>query len=107
MNKTILFAAKSNKDGLWECVPQHLLDTANVMKCLCDPQSGWVARAFISASNIERSIFQSVCIFIAAVHDIGKITPTFQNMIANNSLPGLKERLAAFGFDIELEFNAV
>ena len=105
MNKTILFAAKSNKDGLWECVPQHLLDTANVMKCLCDPQSGWVARAFISASNIERSIFQSVCIFIAAVHDIGKITPTFQNMIAKNSLPGLKERLAAFGFDIELEYS--
>ena len=102
MDKSTLFAAKSNKEGLWECVPQHLQDTANVMKCLCDTETGWVSRSFIEAAGMDASSFTNVCVFIAATHDIAKLTPVFQNKISS-SLPGLRERLLSKGFDIELD----
>ena len=103
MDKSTLFAAKSNKEGLWECVPQHLQDTANVMKCLCDTETGWVSRSFIEAAGMDASSFTNVCVFIAATHDIAKLTPVFQNKISS-SLPGLRERLLSKGFDIELDY---
>lgn len=104
MNKSILFAAKSNKEGLWECVPQHLFDTANVMKYLCDTDTGWVTPSFVEATGIDSSIFTSICVFIAATHDIAKITPVFQSRIAV-SLPGLRERLHSQGFDMSDNYN--
>ena len=102
MDKTTLLAAKSNKDGLWECVPQHLCDTANVMKQLCDQTSGWVTPAFIEATGIETSVFEKISVFLAATHDIGKMTPIFQKKISF-SLPGLSDRLQAYGFDVNVE----
>lgn len=103
MSEATLFAAKSNKDGAWECVPQHLEDTAAVMKSLCDPYGGWVSPAFIHACGIDSDVFERLCVFAAYVHDIGKYTPVFQSRIAW-SLPGLSERLSAHGFDIHTEY---
>lgn len=94
-------AAKSNKNGLWECMPQHLSDTAGVMKLMCDPLSGWVSPAFIKATGLDEDTFRKVCVFVAAVHDIGKETPEFQQKIAF-SLRGLKERLLTLGLDIDV-----
>ena len=96
-----LFAAKSNEDGLWECVPQHLKDTAEVMRCLCDETSGWVSPAFFKATQFDSyDQFLKICIFLAAVHDLGKLTPVFQHRIAY-SLPGLSDRLLRKGYNIE------
>ena len=101
MNKTQLFAAKATKDGLWECAPQHLQDTVNVMKYLCDSQSGWISPAFINATGIEAPVFEKICIFLAAVHDIGKLTPIFQKKISK-TIPALLARLEAHGYRIEI-----
>ena len=94
-----LFAAKSDREGKWECVPQHHSDTAGVMKLLCDPFSGWVSPAFIKATGLDEELFCKVCVFAAAVHDIGKLTPSFQRKIGY-SLNGLIERLSDYGFDV-------
>lgn len=102
MENTALFAAKSNKEGLWECVPQHLQDTAYVMKHLCDPEIGWVSPAFSDAAGIDGNALKKICTFIAYTHDIGKLTPAFQNKISM-SLQGLSERLLSHGFDIHME----
>ncbi len=104
MDSATLFAAKSNKEGLWECVPQHLADTANVMRQLCDPFSGWVAPAFIDATGMDSPLFEKVCVFLAYTHDLGKLTPAFQNKIVY-SLPGLEERLRSHGFDIRMNYG--
>lgn len=100
MSPSTLFAAKSNRDGLWECVPQHLEDTARVMQTLCDPEKGWVSPAFIRAAGMSRETMTRVCVFMAAIHDIGKCTPAFQKMIAD-SLPGLRERLLSAGYTLK------
>ena len=100
--KSELFAAKSNRDGLWECVPQHHSDTAGVMQVLCDPFAGWISPAFMKATGLKEEIFKKTCIFIAAVHDIGKLTPSFQQDIGY-SLDGLTDRLRDHGFDTDIK----
>ena len=97
--KGMLFAAKSNVDGLWESLSQHHYDTAGVIKCLSSYDSGWVSPSFIRAAGMEPGMFKNVCVFIAALHDIGKQTPVFQCMISK-ALDGLEERLLKNGFDI-------
>ena len=94
-----LFAAKSNENRLWECVPQHLADTAGVARRFTDPDTGWVSPAFINASGLETDVFIKISVFIAAVHDIGKLTPVFQHRISR-SLEGLSGRLLDQGYDI-------
>lgn len=103
MDNTHLFAAKTNSTGLWECIPQHLIDTTYVMKYLSDPLAGWVTPSFIEATGICESVFEKVCVFLAATHDIAKFTPAFQKKISYN-LPGLNDRLLSHGFDINHEF---
>ena len=104
MDSITLFAAKSNKEGLWECVPQHLADTAEVMRHLCDPMAGWGTAAFIEASGLSPCLFEKVCLFLAYTHDLGKLTPAFQDKIVH-SLPGLEERLDSHGFDIHMDYG--
>lgn len=94
----MVFAAKTNKEGMWESLARHHDDTAGTIALLGDPDKGWVSPAFIRASGLAPSLFKKVCIYIAAVHDIGKQTPIFQHRIGRQ-LPGLEERLLEYGFD--------
>lgn len=99
MYYTEIFAAKSNKEGKWESVLRHADDTAGVMDRLCDMETGFVSPAFAVATGLEPAVLKKTCVFIAAVHDIAKITPGFQWKIWR-ALPGLGDRLASYGFGI-------
>ena len=99
MHYTDIFAAKSDKEGKWESILRHADDTAGVMERLCDAETGFVSPAFIRAAGLEPAVFKKTCVFVAAVHDIAKITPGFQWKI-RHALPGLGDRLASYGFSI-------
>lgn len=96
---TDFFAAKSNKEGKWESILRHAEDTAGVMDRLCDMETGFVSPAFAVATGLEPAVLKKTCIFVAAAHDIAKITPEFQWKI-QRTLHGLGDRLASYGFSI-------
>lgn len=80
----------------WLPVSIHALDTSAAMGRLL---SCWVPeRIRQSLHAIER--LSNVCMFLALVHDIGKLTPAFLSNILPN-LPEVSMRLAGAGLTIE------
>lgn len=88
--------------NLWLPAWVHMKDTAFIMKRLC---RNWLSdsakRVFPcgwddTLSNDE-TVLESVCVFLAEIHDIGKMTPVFALKLLK-SVPELSDRLNEAGF---------
>lgn len=97
MDLSNVLLAKSN-NGRWLSLKQHLEDTRGVMEMLLE--NGFIAPSIITASGLSYEELRNICIFVAAVHDIGKATSLFQYKVCE-SIPWLKGRLAEYGFDVD------
>ena len=83
-------AAKSSNERRWLPFWAHQLDTAGIMeKLILNWLPGWIVDQ-LSEQNLSGD-FESVFIFAALVHDIGKATPVFQSRISMQS-PVLREK---------------
>ncbi len=92
-------AAKSNTEGRWLPFWAHQLDTAGIMeKLILNWLPGWIVDQ-LSEQNLSGD-FESVFIFAALVHDIGKATPVFQSRISMQS-PALREKAENSALNIE------
>lgn len=90
-----LLPGKTDDKGNWLPVFVHLEDTAAAIRYLTEHR---VPDSVVRACGMEREEFQSVCVFLAMVHDIGKSTPLFAAKITSH-IPGLRERLSENGAD--------
>lgn len=72
------FAAKSGDGGRWLPVRAHLLDTAGIMERLV---LRWLSPSAARAVFEDPAEIVRLCVFIAMVHDIGKLTPLFEAKI--------------------------
>lgn len=72
------FAAKSGDGGRWLPVRAHLLDAAGIMERLV---IHWLSSSASRAVCGDHAELARLCVFIAIVHDIGKLTPLFQAKI--------------------------
>lgn len=82
MTSSCFWAKKEDKNGMffWLSLFQHLEDTKNVVgilwdQWLCDGQRKLINT---SISSNEKNDGKNLCMFLGAVHDIGKATPAFQ-----------------------------
>ena len=92
-------AAKSSNERRWLPFWAHQLDTAGIMeKLILNWLPGWIADQ-LSEQNLPGD-FESVFIFAALVHDIGKATPVFQSRISMQS-PALREKAENSALNIE------
>lgn len=75
--------AKTDKEdkNKWLPLYMHLRDTADVIKRIISTLPDSVIRA----SGLPEENFRRTAIFLAAVHDIGKATSYFQNIITKNN----------------------
>ena len=67
------FFAKSNNNTFGQTVLEHCICVGEMAKCLAD---------FFGYKNFPPNIIAFIC----AMHDIGKLSPIFQNKIGNKSL---------------------
>ena len=65
--------ANHTKSNLWLPTWVHLCDTAGVMRHLC---AEWLPDSIRNAVNIGDD-FDSLCAFLAYIHDIGKFSADF------------------------------
>ena len=92
-------AAKSSNERRWLPFWAHQLDTAGIMeKLILNWLPGWIVDQ-LSEQNLSGD-FESVFIFAALVHDIGKATPVFQSRISMQS-PALREKAENSALNIE------
>lgn len=106
MEKIYLWAKKCEKDGLWKWMSlyQHLVDTKNVVGLLWEYWLSPGQRKIISKSigAIDEVEGKNLIKFLAAIHDIGKATPSFQIKKGFNNSEDLDrfliERLEKQGF---------
>lgn len=106
MEKIYLWAKKCEKDGLWKWMSlyQHLVDTKNVAGLLWEYWLSPGQRKIISKSigAIDEVEGKNLIKFLAAIHDIGKATPSFQIKKGFNNSEDLDrfliERLEKQGF---------
>ena len=90
MDKFIdLIAAKTDKSntGLWLPLIMHLEDTTGILKKIMDD---WVTEGIVKASGLSFENLKLMAVFSAGVHDIGKSTCYFQEMITRG-LPSIRE----------------
>lgn len=86
-------AAKSGSSGgRWIPLKVHSLDTSHIMKYLLN---SWVPQRIVQQISADSKV-ERICMFLAMVHDIGKITRIFQYRISH-SIPGHLERLQRIG----------
>ena len=82
MKKIYLWAKKSNNDNppKWMSLYQHLVDTKNVAGLLWECWLSTGQRKVITQSidAMDEMEGKKLISFLAAVHDIGKATPSFQ-----------------------------
>lgn len=71
-------AAKSGDGGRWLPVRAHLLDTAGIMERLV---LHWLSSSAARTVSGDHAEIVRLCVFIAMVHDIGKLTILFQAKI--------------------------
>lgn len=108
MDLTALAAKSDRSDKTnWLPLTVHAKDTAGVIRKLF---SLWlpdqVKKELIKNIQPQPKIdcLENFCELLALLHDVGKITPAFQNMIARN-IEGHEERLLALGLDISGKFG--
>lgn len=96
MQQYKVLMAKTSPDtaDMWLPLWMHLRDTAGVMRKLV---SKWIPEAIIRASGMEFDQFMTTSVFLAAVHDIGKATSYFQNIITK-SCPEKFDEISGNGF---------
>lgn len=102
----MLWAKKSEKDGSFRRLPLYLhsLDTMNIMgqlwnHWLCEGQRWYITKGI---GYHDSDVAQSVTMFVAYIHDIGKATPGFQTQKRGNYFSDLDlkilEKLESVGF---------
>ncbi len=102
--------------GEWLPLWVHLTDTAGVMECLAEywvPEQ--VKRAVCRSFPMED--FTSLCVFLALIHDIGKMTPVMVTKMLYGKTYEIQSRLSdsglkipdksAFGRDVNLSPHAL
>lgn len=85
------FAAKSGGGGRWLPVRAHLLDTAGIMERLV---LRWLPPSAARAVCGDPAELVRLCVFIAMVHDIGKLTPLFEAKILSQ-LPEIRSDICS------------
>lgn len=85
------FAAKSGDGGRWLPVRAHLLDTAGIMERLV---LRWLSPSAARAVFEDPAEIVRLCVFIAMVHDIGKLTPLFEAKILSQ-LPEIRSDICS------------
>lgn len=103
--------AKTGDSGNFLSLPQHLFDAGCVAACLWDEWASTQLKAFLSSRmGITETDARTVCVWLAAVHDIGKATRSFQAQIRfRDGADLILESLAEAGLDTtfdDLEGNA-
>ncbi|MDR2670119.1 MAG: CRISPR-associated helicase Cas3' [Oscillospiraceae bacterium] len=91
----VLWAKKSRDGGmLWLPLPTHLSDTAETAKLLWDRHIADGVKKRIAAScRCSESAARALFVFVAAVHDLGKATPAFQQKGTYSNNRDLDERI--------------
>lgn len=90
------FAAKSGDGGRWLPVRAHLLDTAGIMERLV---LRWLPPSAARAVCGDPAELVRLCVFIAMVHDIGKLTPLFEAKILSQ-LPEIRNDICSMIVEI-------
>lgn len=95
------FNAKTAQGTLsfWLPLPIHHSDTAGVARKLAEE---WLPHSMPDACRMEEDAFRCTLIFLAMVHDIGKMTAAFQFRISRCD-PAQRELLAEGGFPLPPE----
>ncbi len=90
-------AGNANNSG-WLPLWAHLLDTAGIMeKLVLHWLPASVAQVICERNNLPD--IRQLCVFLAAIHDIGKATPLFQSRILQQT-PEIRQKLAQNGLKI-------
>jgi CRISPR-associated endonuclease/helicase Cas3 len=91
----VLWAKKSRGGGMqWLPLQVHLSDTAETAKLLWDRHiTDGVKKRVAEACQCDESAARALCIFTAAVHDLGKATPAFQKKETYPKNRDLDERI--------------
>ena len=73
-------AAKASSNNMWLPFWAHSLDTAGIIEKLINFWLPIKLKIYFMEKN-SRIDLDKLCVFIALVHDIGKIIPVFQSKI--------------------------
>lgn len=77
---------KGEQSHLWEPLPIHLSDTAEVARIIWNEWLSLAVRNYICAStSLMPDEIETLIVWIALVHDIGKATPSFQSKVAERA----------------------
>lgn len=71
---------KAAKDGTaWHLLPYHCLDVAATLRALLDADARLRARLHALAPDLAPEALEALLLYLAALHDLGKFAPVFQN----------------------------
>lgn len=98
-----ILMAKADRDTeeLWLPLWMHLRDTAGIMKKLVIK---WLPKAVWPAAKMDEEQFLSAAVFLAAVHDLGKATSYFTNIIIKRC-PEKYDEITGSGFEIPSRYR--
>lgn len=85
---------KTDNNGKWLSLLEHLRDTAAIMDYLVRE---WVSDSIVASCKLDYNTFRKSAIFVAAVHDCGKASAYFQGLITEKN-PYLAGQLETNGF---------
>lgn len=96
--------ASRERAGSWLPAWRHMLDTMLVMEYLLE---NWVPRVVLNraGAGLPEGEVERAAMFVALVHDIGKLTPPFAAKLLT-MLPEVRDALYAAGFAISAPFQA-
>ena len=77
-----MIIAKWNKKGECISVRQHAMDTGIAMSFLLQ---NYISEQTVTASGLDIQQFDSVAMYCALIHDLGKCTPAFQSKTPNKT----------------------
>jgi CRISPR-associated endonuclease/helicase Cas3 len=100
--KRLMAKTDPSNQELWLPLWMHLKDTAEIMRKLVHR---WLTESTIMASGLSYETFVCTAVFIAAIHDIGKITSYFQSVITEHVLEK-REELILCGFCIQTQYSS-
>ena len=92
---------RGEEQHLYGLLQTHLADTAEVARALWRSWLPEATRQYIRQQlNLEDELAEALVVWLAAIHDIGKATPSFQSKVI-----GLAERVRETGLRIPIRCN--
>lgn len=94
---------RGDEQHLFGLLPTHLADTAEVARILWQSWLPEGTRQYVRQQlGLEDEVVEALVVWIAAVHDIGKATPSFQSKVDS-----LAERVRGAGLHVPARCNSL